>query len=157
LMRTRRWAYGPEGVPKHDWVTPLLDGNEARHLILGMCLEGLRIGKQSSAYSGICDTIPTSASGTPRLLLWLFMDFRMQIFPDVSLIGSPLLGLASSWVLLLCLGLLVNNRVLLNPLPRQSMWLQLVVALNSFGSDTPWATLVRSIPMSHFNVMTLVS
>jgi hypothetical protein len=30
-----------------------------------------------------------------------------------------------------------NCRVLLNPLPRQSMWLQLVVALSSFGSHTP--------------------
>jgi hypothetical protein len=57
------------------------------------------------------------------LLLWLFMDFRMRILPGVSWIGSPLLGrLASSWVLLWCLGLPANNRVLLNPLPRQSMW-----------------------------------
>jgi hypothetical protein len=39
-----------------------------------------------------------------------------------------------------------------NPLPRQSTLPQLVVALSSFGSHTPWVTLVRSIPMSHFNV-----
>jgi hypothetical protein len=97
------------------------------------CLRELRIDKQSSAYSGICDTLPTSAFGTPRPLLWLFMDFQTQILSGVGLIGSPLLGLASSWVLLWCLGLPANSRVLLNPLPRQSMWPQLVVALNSFG------------------------
>jgi hypothetical protein len=47
-----------------------------------------------------------------------FMDFRTRILLDVGWIGSPLLGLASSWVLLWCLGLPANNRVLLNPLPR---------------------------------------
>jgi hypothetical protein len=35
------------------------------------------------------------------------------------------------------LGLPTNSRVLLNPLPRQSMLPQLVVALSSFGSHTP--------------------
>jgi hypothetical protein len=59
-------------------------------------LQGLRIGKQSSTYSGICDTLLTSAFGTPRYPLWRFMDFRMWILPDVGWIGSPLLGLASS-------------------------------------------------------------
>jgi hypothetical protein len=44
----------------------------------------LRIGKQSSAYSGICDTLPSSAFGTLRLPLWLFMDFRMRILSGVS-------------------------------------------------------------------------
>jgi hypothetical protein len=42
--------------------------------------------------------------------------------------------------------------VLLNPLLRQSMWPQVVVPLSSFGSHKPWVTLVKSIPMSHFNV-----
>jgi hypothetical protein len=37
---------------------------------------------------------PTSAFGTPRLLLWRFMVFQMRILPGVSWIGSPLLGLA---------------------------------------------------------------
>jgi hypothetical protein len=32
-------------------------------------LQGLRISKRSSAYSGTCVTLPTSAFGTPRLLL----------------------------------------------------------------------------------------
>jgi hypothetical protein len=68
---------------------------------------------------------------------WRFMVFRMRILLGVSWIGSPLLGLASFWVLLWCLGLPANNRVLLNPLPRQSMLPQLVVALSSFGSHTP--------------------
>jgi hypothetical protein len=36
-----------------------------------------------------------------------------------------------------CLGLLANSRVLLNPLPRQSTFPLLVVALSSFGSHTP--------------------
>jgi hypothetical protein len=45
-------------------------------------------------------------------------DFQWQILPDVSWIGSPLLGHASSLVPFWCLGLLANNRVLLNPLPR---------------------------------------
>jgi hypothetical protein len=49
------------------------------------------------------------------------MDFQTRILTGVGWIGSPLLGLASSWVLLWCLGLPANCRVLLNPLPRQSM------------------------------------
>jgi hypothetical protein len=115
-------------------------------------LQGLCIGKRSSAFLVICDILPTSAFGTLRLLLWLFMVFETWILPGVGWIGSPLLGLVSSWVLPWCLGLLANSRVLLNPLPRQSMWPQLVVALSSFGSHTPWLTLLKSIPMSHFNV-----
>jgi hypothetical protein len=91
-----------------------------------------------------------------RIFFWLFMDFRMRILPGVGWIGSPLPRLASSWVLLWYLGLPANNRVLLNPLPRQSMGSQLVVALSSFESHTPWVTLVRSLPMSHFNVTALV-
>jgi hypothetical protein len=81
--------------------------------------------------------IPTSAFGTPRLLLWLFMVFQTRILPGVGWIGSPLLGLASFWDLLWCLGLPANSRVLLNPLQRQSTLPQLVVALSSFGSHTP--------------------
>jgi hypothetical protein len=65
------------------------------------------------------------------------MVFQMRILPGVDWIGSPLLGLSSSWDLLWCLGLPANSRVLLNPLPRQSTLLQLVVALSSFGSHTP--------------------
>jgi hypothetical protein len=42
-------------------------------------LQGLRIGKQSSAYSGACVTLPTSAFGTPCLLLWRFMVFQTRI------------------------------------------------------------------------------
>jgi hypothetical protein len=84
----------------------------------------------------LCHT-PDSAFGTPRPLLWLFMVFRMRILPSVGWIGSPLLGLVSFWDLLWCLGLPVNSRVLLNPLPRQSTLPVLVVALRSFGSHTP--------------------
>jgi hypothetical protein len=95
----------------------------------------------------------TSAFGTSRLLLWRFMVFQTRILPGVSCIGSPLLGLASFWDLLWCLGLPANIRVLLNPLMRQSTLPLLVVSLSSFGSHTPWVTLVRSVPMSHFNVI----
>jgi hypothetical protein len=58
-------------------------------------LQGIRIGKRSSAYLGTCVTLPTSTFGTLRLLLWRFMVFYMQILPGVGWIGSPLLGLAS--------------------------------------------------------------
>jgi hypothetical protein len=58
-------------------------------------------------------------------------------FAGVGWIGSPLLGLASFWVLLWCLGLLANIQVLLNPLPRQSTLPLLVVAFSSFGFHTP--------------------
>jgi hypothetical protein len=57
-------------------------------------LQGIRIGKRSSAYLGTCVTLPTSTFGTLRLLLWRFMVFQMQILPGVGWIGSPLLGLA---------------------------------------------------------------
>jgi hypothetical protein len=116
-------------------------------------LQGLRIVKRSSAFLGTCVTLPTSAFGTPRLLLWRFMGFQTRILWGVGWIGSPLLGLASSWDLFWCLGLPANSRVLLNPQPRQSTLPLLVVALSSFGSHTPWVTLVRSIPMFHFNVI----
>jgi hypothetical protein len=81
---------------------------------------------------------------TPDFSLWyfafssfLFMVCQTRILPGVGWIGSPLVGLARSWYLLWCLGLPINSRVLLNPLPRQSMLPQLVVALSSFGSHTP--------------------
>jgi hypothetical protein len=116
-------------------------------------LQGLRIVKRWSEFSGTCVTLPTSAFGTPRPLLWRFMVFRTRILPGVGCIGSPLLGLTSFWVLLWCLGLPANSRVLHNPLPRTSTLPLLVVALSSFGFHTPWVTLVRSIPVSHFNVI----
>jgi hypothetical protein len=62
-------------------------------------LQGLCISKQSSASSGICDTLPTSAFGTPRLLILHFTTFQMRILLGDSWIGSPLLGLSSCWVL----------------------------------------------------------
>jgi hypothetical protein len=81
---------------------------------------------------------------TPDFGLWYsassslaLHSFSARILPGVGWIGSPLLGLASSWDLLWYLGLPANSRVLLNPLPRQSMLPQLVVALGSFGSHTP--------------------
>jgi hypothetical protein len=85
-----------------------------------VCLCG-RFQASPSTYLGICDILPTSAFGTPRLVLWRFMDFLTQILPSVSWIGSPLLGLASFWVPLWCLGLAAYSQVLLDPLLRQSM------------------------------------
>jgi hypothetical protein len=81
---------------------------------------------------------------TPGFGLWYsaFSSLALHGFSDADLpgvgwIGSPLLGLASFWVLLWCLGLPAKSRVLLNPLPRQSMLPLLVVALSSFGSHIP--------------------
>jgi hypothetical protein len=84
----------------------------------------------------LCHT-PDFAFGTQHPLLWRFMVFQMRILPGVGWIGSLLPGLASFWVLLWCLGLPANSRVLLNPLPRQSTLPLLVVALSSFGLHTP--------------------
>jgi hypothetical protein len=38
-------------------------------------LRGLRIGKRWSKFSGTCITLPTSAFGIPRPLLWRFTVF----------------------------------------------------------------------------------
>jgi hypothetical protein len=84
----------------------------------------------------LCHT-PASAFSTLRPLLWRFMFFQTRILSGVVWIGSPLLGLVSSWDILWCLDLPANSRVLLNPLSRHSMLPQLVVALSSFGSHTP--------------------
>jgi hypothetical protein len=44
---------GPEGVPKHDRVTPLLDDGEARHPILGMSMRSLSsVSKDLASASG---------------------------------------------------------------------------------------------------------
>jgi hypothetical protein len=60
---------------------------------------------------------------TPDFGLWYSASsslalhgFQTRISPGVGWIGSPLLGLASSWDFLWCLGLPANSRVLLNPL-----------------------------------------
>jgi hypothetical protein len=58
------------------------------------------------------------------------MVFQTRILPGVGWIGSPLLGHASFWVLLWCLGLPASSRVLLNPRPKPNMLLLLVVALS---------------------------
>jgi hypothetical protein len=54
-------------------------------------------------------TLPTSAFGTPRPLLLRFMVFQTRILSGVGWIGSPLLGLASFWDLLWCIGLPANS------------------------------------------------
>jgi hypothetical protein len=77
------------------------------------------------------------AFGTPCFFSLELHGFQIPIFPGVGWIGSPLLGLASSWVLLWCLGLPTNSRVLLNLQQKPSTLPQLVVALSSFGSHTP--------------------
>jgi hypothetical protein len=59
---------------------------------------------------------------SPDFGLWYSASspFQTRIYLGVGWIGSPLLGLASFWDLLWCLGLPANSRVLLNPLPRHS-------------------------------------
>jgi hypothetical protein len=56
------------------------------------------------------------------------MVFQTRILPGVSWIGSPLLGLASFWDLVWCLGLPANSQVFLNPLQRQSTLPQLLLS-----------------------------
>jgi hypothetical protein len=44
---------GSEGEPEHDWVTPLLDGNEARHPVLGMSVRSFSsVSKDFASVSG---------------------------------------------------------------------------------------------------------
>jgi hypothetical protein len=72
-----------------------------------------------------------------RVFFFALHGFQTWILLGVGWIGSPLLGLASFWGLLWCLGPPADSRVLLNPLPRQCMLLQLVVSLSSIGLHTP--------------------
>jgi hypothetical protein len=58
-------------------------------------------------------------------------------FAGCQLDRNSTYGTSSSWDLLWCLVLPANSQVLLNPLLKQSMLPQLVVALSSFGSHTP--------------------
>jgi hypothetical protein len=81
---------------------------------------------------------------TPDFGLWYSASsfLVLHAFSDADFAGCRLdrkstSGTCQFWDLLWCLGLPANSQVLLNPLPRKSMWLQLVVALSSFGSHTP--------------------
>jgi hypothetical protein len=66
------------------------------------------------------------------------MVFQTRILLGVGWIGTPHLGLANFWDLLWCLGLPTNSRVLLNPLPRQS------IAAASCCSQLLWITYTMS-------------
>jgi hypothetical protein len=97
---------------------------------------------------------------TPDFGLWYSASSSLALhgFSDTDFAGCRLdrkstSGTCQFWDLSWCLGLPANSRVLLNPLPKQSTLLLLVVALSSFGSHTPRVTLVKCIPMSHFNVI----
>jgi hypothetical protein len=81
---------------------------------------------------------------TPDFGLWYSTSSSLALhgFSETDIVGCRLdrrstsvtcQFLGSFW----CLGLPANSRVLLNPLPRQSMLPQQVVALSSFGSHTP--------------------
>jgi hypothetical protein len=81
---------------------------------------------------------------TPDFGLWYSGSSSLALhgFSDADFAGCRLDRKSTSGTcqfcdLLWCLGLPANSRVLLNPLPRQSMLPQLVVALSSFGSHTP--------------------
>jgi hypothetical protein len=42
-----------EGVPEHDWITPLLDGDEAGHPVLGMSVRSFSsVSKDFASTSG---------------------------------------------------------------------------------------------------------
>jgi hypothetical protein len=73
-------------------------------------------------------------SASSSLVLHGFSDADFAV---VGWIGTPIPGLPSFWDRPWCLGLPANSRVLLTPLPRQSMLPQLVVRLTSFGSHIP--------------------
>jgi hypothetical protein len=81
---------------------------------------------------------------TPDFGLWYSVSSSLALhgFSDANFAGCRLDRKSTSGTcqfldLLWCLGLLANSRVLLNPLPRNSTLLQLVIALSSFGSHTP--------------------
>jgi hypothetical protein len=81
---------------------------------------------------------------TPDFGFWYSASSSLPLhgFSDADFAGCRLdrkstMGLASFWVLLWCLGLPANSRVLHNPLPRPSMLPLLVVALSTFGFHTP--------------------
>jgi hypothetical protein len=79
---------------------------------------------------------------TPFFGLWYSASSSLALhgFSDADFAGCRLDRKSTSgsfWVLLWCLGLPANNRVFLNPLPRQSMLPLLVVSLSSFGSHIP--------------------
>jgi hypothetical protein len=77
-------------VPKHDWVTPLLDGDEARHPVLDMSVRSFssvskdRIDKRSSVYSGTCVTLDFS--------LWYSASFSLALhgFSDADFAACQL-------------------------------------------------------------------
>jgi uncharacterized membrane protein len=105
---------------KHDRVTPLLDGNEAGHLVLGMSVRSfLSVSKDFASASDQAHIQVLASHSRLRplvlcVLFWRFMVLQTRILPGVGWIGSPLLGLTSFWDLLWCLGFPANSRVLLN-------------------------------------------
>jgi hypothetical protein len=71
--------------------------------------QGLHIGRPSSGYSGIFDTLMSLVFGTRRPLPFCFLIFWMLILRGVELIGNRLRVLANFWVPRLFLGHLANN------------------------------------------------
>jgi hypothetical protein len=76
---------------------------------------------------------------SPDFGLWYSVSSSLALhgFSNADFVEYRLDRKYTSGTLFWCLGLPANIRVLLNPLLRHSMWLQLVVALSSFGSHTP--------------------
>jgi hypothetical protein len=140
----------------------LFDGDEAGHPVLGMSMRLFSsVSKDFTLASSEANfqVLVSHSRLLPLVLRVLFFGaswFFRRGFARCRLDRSPLLGHASFWGLLWCLGLHANSRVLLSPLPRQSKLPLLIVALSSFGFHTLCVILVRSIPMSHFNVIALV-
>jgi hypothetical protein len=115
----------------------------AGHPVLGMSMHSFSSVSKDFASTGGQAYIQVLASHSRLwpLVLRVFL-VGTSLFSDTDFVGCQLdrkstSGTCSFWDLLWCLGLPANSRVLLNPLPRQSMLPQLVVALSSFGSRTP--------------------
>jgi hypothetical protein len=81
----------------------------------------LNIGRQSSEFSGISNTLLSLGFGILLLLRWILLGFPILILRVVGLTERALLGLATFLDLISFAGLLRNSLQLHSPPPRLSM------------------------------------
>jgi hypothetical protein len=112
-----RRAHGPEGVPEHDRLPLVLDGDEASHPVFGVSVHSfsgfaedfISAGRQADLQVSLI--LLSLVFDTRRPLPFRFLVFRMPILWGVVSIRNRLRVLTSFWVLCLFLGLLANNLV----------------------------------------------
>jgi hypothetical protein len=77
-----RWICGPDGVPKHDRVTPLLDGDEAGNPVLGMSMRSFSsVSKDfASARGQVHIQVLVSQSRLRPLVLRIFFFGSLWFF-----------------------------------------------------------------------------